>query len=113
MEVGVHAAAWKGPFPDQASARRAVFAATRHWKTSIPRSIHKVVGNMNGKGSKRRPTQVSEEEFQANWDLAFGGSGRKPNENQGHSVSFTILDELSDAPPEGVDIRPRIGRKTD
>jgi hypothetical protein len=26
---------------------------------------------MNGKGSKRRPRQVSQEEFDKNWDLIF------------------------------------------
>jgi hypothetical protein len=31
-----------------------------------------VYGAANGKGSKRRPCQVSREEFEKNWDRIFG-----------------------------------------
>jgi hypothetical protein len=30
---------------------------------------------MNGKGSGRRPCQVSQEQFAANWDATFGVAG--------------------------------------
>ena len=47
---------------------------------------------MNGKGSKPRPKQVSQNEFDAQWDLIFGGKGMKYNE---HKTTVKINEKIS------------------
>lgn len=45
---------------------------------------------MNGKGSKRRPMQVNQNEFDSQWDLIFGGKNMKHQHERG-----IITEELS------------------
>jgi hypothetical protein len=46
---------------------------------------------MTGKGSKTRPLSVSQNEFDKQWDLIFGGKGMKYNE---HKTTVKINEEI-------------------
>lgn len=45
---------------------------------------------MNGKGDKRRPMQISQEELDANWDAIFK---QKPNEEMFDNMNLDPKDE--------------------
>ena len=47
---------------------------------------------MSGKGSKTRPLRVSQNEFDKQWDLIFGGKGMKHDE---HKTNVMINEEIS------------------
>lgn len=47
---------------------------------------------MNGKGSKPRPLSVKQSEFDAKWDLIFGGKKMKYDE---HKRNVNITEEVS------------------
>lgn len=64
---------------------------------------------MNGKGSKRRPMEISQSEFDAQWDLIFGGKNMKHQHERG-----IITEELSryfsaDAKREAVVVKTEKG----
>jgi len=64
---------------------------------------------MNGKGSKRRPIEISQNEFDARWDLIFGGKNMKHQHERG-----IITEELSrflsaDGRREGVVVKSEKG----
>ncbi len=51
----------------------------------------------NGKGSKRRPMQVSREEFERNWDEAF----RKQTDTNSKQERITMPDTTDQSEPRG------------
>jgi len=64
---------------------------------------------MNGKGSKRRPTQVDQEIVDRNWDIIFGGKQMKHEHKRG-----VITEEISryisvNGKKEGVVVRTENG----
>ena len=51
-------------------------------------------GGMNGKGSKQRPLSVSQNKFDAQWDLIFGGKNMKYHRKE-VTISETISRHMS------------------
>ena len=52
---------------------------------------------MNGKGDKRRPQEISDEEFKKNWDAIFKS---KPHENMFDENDLSSKDEETEEKEE-------------